>query len=94
MIERMKESHAGVIGFEVIGKVTAEEVEALEEQIKFLIAKRRHRPIGIVADLSRMESVDWKARWEEMRFLQKYTNHIARIAVVGADQWETVADWL
>ncbi len=91
MIERMKESHGGVIGFEVIGKLTAEEVEAFEEQIKFLIAKRRRRPIGIVADLSRMESVDWKARWEEMRFLQKYTNHIARIAVVGADQWETVA---
>ena len=38
-----------------------------------------------------MESVDWKARWEEMRFLQKYTNHIARIAVIGADTWETVA---
>ncbi len=91
MIERLKESDGGVIGFEVIGKVTAEEVEAFEEQIRFLIAKRRNRPIGIVADLSRMESVDWKARWEEMRFLQKYTNHIARIAVVGADQWETVA---
>ena len=91
MIERLKESHGGVIGFQVIGRLTAREVEAFEEQIKFLIAERRNRPIGIVADLSQMEGVDWKARWEEMRFLQKYTNHIARISVVGADTWEEVA---
>jgi hypothetical protein len=91
MIERMQENHTGVIGFRVIGHLTADEVTAFEEQIKFVIANRRNRPIGIVADLSQMESVDWQARWEEMRFLQKYTNHIARIAVVGADNWETVA---
>jgi SpoIIAA-like len=91
MIERLKESHGGVIGFKVSGKVTAEEVEGIEEQIRFLIAERGNRPIGIVADLTEMESVDWKARWEEMRFLQKYTNHIARIAVIGADKWEEVA---
>ena len=91
MIERLKESNGGVIGFKATGKITAEEVEAFEEQIKFLIAERRNRPIGIVADVSEMEGVDWKARWEEMRFLQKYTNHIARIAVIGADKWEEVA---
>jgi hypothetical protein len=91
MIKRLKESHGSVIGFEVIGNVTKDDVEAFEEQIEFLIAERRNRPIGIVADLSRMEGVDWSARWKEMRFLQKYTNHIARIAVVGADKWEEVA---
>jgi hypothetical protein len=91
MIERLKESHAGVIGFKVSGKVTGEEVEAVEEQIKFLIAERGNRPIGIVTDVSGMDSVDWKARWEELRFLQKYTNHIARIAVIGADKWEEIA---
>jgi hypothetical protein len=37
-----------------------------------------------------MEGADWKARWNEMRFLQKYTDHIARMAVVGADKWEEV----
>lgn len=94
MIQRLKESHGGVIGFEVIGRVSAEEVEAFTEQIEALIAARRDKPIGIVADLSRMESIDWGARWEEMRFLQKYTNHIARIAVVGADKWEEVGGLL
>ena len=61
---------------------------------KFLIKERRARPIGILADLSQMEGVDWKARWDEMRFLQKYTDHIARMAVVGADKWEEVVAML
>jgi hypothetical protein len=41
-----------------------------------------------------MEGADWKARWNEMRFLQKYTDHIARMAVVGADKWEEVVAML
>jgi hypothetical protein len=55
---------------------------------KFLIKERRARPIGILADLSQMEGTDWKARRDEMRSLQKYTDDIARMAVVGADKWE------
>ena len=37
-----------------------------------------------------MEDADWKALWDEMRFLQQYTDHIARMAVVGADKWEEI----
>ena len=44
--------------------------------------------IGILADLSQMHGAELKARWDEMRFLQKHTDHIARMAVVGADKWE------
>jgi hypothetical protein len=85
MIERLKESHGTAIGFKAVGRVTADEVKAFEPQIEFVIAQRKQRPIGILADLSQMEGADWKARWDEMRFLQKYTDHIARMAVVGAD---------
>jgi hypothetical protein len=56
--------------------------------------KGRRGPIGILADFSQMEGADWKARWNEMRFLQKYTDHIARMAVVGADKWEEVVAML
>ena len=90
MIERLKESYGSALGFKVVGKLTADEVNAFEPQIEFVIAERKQRPIGILADLSQMEGADWKARWYEMRFLQKYTNHIARMAVVGADKWEEV----
>jgi len=90
MIERLKETFGSAFGFKVVGKITGDEVKAFEPQIEFVIKERKERPIGILADLSQMEGADWKARWNEMRFLQKYTDHIARMAVVGADKWEEV----
>jgi hypothetical protein len=90
MIERLKESSGAAFGFEVVGNITGDEVKAFEPQIEFLIRARKARPIGLLADVSQMEGADWKARWNEMRFLQKYTDHIARMAVVGADKWEEV----
>jgi len=49
------------------------------------------KPIGVLANLSKMEGADWTARWNEMRFLERYTGQIARLAVVGASDWEEVA---
>ena len=90
MIERLRESSGGVLGFKVTGKLTDEEIKAFEPQLEFLIRERKHKPIGILADLSEMHGAELKARWDEMRFLQKHTDHIARMAVVGADKWEEV----
>jgi hypothetical protein len=88
MIERLKESSGGVLGFKVTGKMTDEDIKGFEPQIEFLLRERKHKPIGILADLSQMRGAELKARWDEMRFLQKHTDHIARMAVVGADRWE------
>src|SRR5271165_4386838 len=90
MIERLKESSGAVLGFKVTGKLTDAEIKAFEPQIEFLIRERKHKPIGILADLSDMRGAEMKARWDEMRFLQKHTDHIARMAVVGADKWEEI----
>jgi hypothetical protein len=91
MIERLRESSGGVIGFKVVGKMTAEDIKSFEPQLEVVVRERKHKPIGILADLSEMQGADWKARWEELRFLQKHTDHIARMAVVGADKWEEIA---
>ena len=88
MIERLRESSGGVLGFKVTGKLTGEDIKGFEPQIEVLIRERKHKPIGILADLSAMHGAELKARWDEMRFLQKHTDHIARMAVVGADRWE------
>ncbi len=90
MIERLKASSGGVIGFKVSGKMTPEDIKGFEPQIALLIAQRKHKPIGIVADLSEMHGAELAARWDEMRFLQKHTDHIARMAVVGASKWEEI----
>jgi len=90
MIERLRESSGGVIGFKVVGKMTAEDIKSFEPQLEVVVRERKHKPIGILADLSEMQGADWKARWEELRFLQKHTDHIARMAIVGADKWEEI----
>jgi hypothetical protein len=90
MIERLRESGGSAFGFKVSGHIGAADVKGFEPQIEHAIAERKHKPIGLLADVSEMEGADWGARWDEMRFLQKYTNHIARLSVVGAHKWEEI----
>ena len=35
-----------------------------------------------------MDGAEWAARWEEIKFISKYAEHIERVAVVGAHKWE------
>jgi hypothetical protein len=90
MIERLKESEGRAFGFKVSGRITAEEIEAFLPQIEFAIRERGKRRVGLLADLSAMQGAEWKARWDEIRFLAKYAEHIERVAVVGAGKWEDV----
>jgi SpoIIAA-like len=87
MIERLKDGGNG-IGFEAVGSITADDVKSAEPQIERAIAEGRKHPIGILIDLTGLKDVEWKARWEELRFLSKYGRPIARVAVVGARKWE------
>ena len=92
MIERLKETGGVAFGFKVVGKLLDEELEAFEAQLELFIAQHKKHPIGILVDLTEMHGAEWKARWDDLRFLQKHTSHIARMAVVGADRWEEVVE--
>jgi SpoIIAA-like len=89
MLEKLK-SEGRAFGFRVAGRVTAEEVEAFLPQVESAIREHGKHPIGILADLSGMRGAEWKARWDEIRFLARYGEHIARVALVGAGKWEDV----
>jgi hypothetical protein len=91
MIERLKETGGVAFGFKVVGDLRDEDILEFEPQLEFFIAEQKKHPIGILADLTDMHGAEWTARWDEMRFLQKHTDHIARMAVVGANRWEEVA---
>lgn len=92
MIERLKETGGAAFGFKIVGKLTGEDLKAFEPQIEYFIAERKRKPIGLLADLSQMEGADWKARWDDLRFLQKHSDQIARMAIVGAGKWEEIVD--
>jgi hypothetical protein len=93
MIEQLRESRGSAFGFKVIGTLTAEDITELAEQIESSIAANK-RPIGLLADLSEMHGATWSARWDEMRFLQHHTEHIARIAVICNDEWQEVSEMM
>jgi hypothetical protein len=90
MIERLKESGGWAYGFKVAGCISEQDVKAFEPQIEFAIRDRGKRPLGIVIDATEFKGMDWKARWEELHFLHKYSDHIARVALVGASKWEEI----
>jgi hypothetical protein len=90
MIERLKESGGWVYGFKVVGHVTEQDVKNFEPQMQFAIRERGKRPLGILVDASEFKAMDFSARWEELRFLHKYSDHIARVALVGASKWEEI----
>lgn len=91
MIERLKESDGRAFGFKVTGKLTADDVVGVSEQIDRAIAAQK-KPIGILIDLSGMHGATWAARWEETHFLRHHTDSIARLAIVSDNEWEQVAE--
>ena len=91
MIEQLKESRDPAFGFKVTGKLTAEDVEAISPLIENAIAAYK-KPIGLLADLSEMHGASWAARWDEMRFLQRHSDHIARMAIVCNDEWQELSE--
>lgn len=90
MIEKLIETRGPAYGFAVSGLLTLEDMASLTEQLDHAIGKST-KPIGLLMDLSKMAGADWPARWEEMRFLQKHSDHIARFAVIGMSDWEEIA---
>ncbi len=92
MIERLKETGGVAFGFKVVGKLLDEELKTFEPQLEFFFAQHKKHPIGILVDLTEMHAAGWKARWDDLRFLQKHTSLIARMAVVGAHRWEEVVE--
>ncbi len=93
MIEQLRESRGSAVGFKVIGKLTTEDVTNISQQIENVIVANT-KPIGLLADLSEMHGATWAARWDEMRFLQRHTDHIARMAVICNDQWQEVSEMI
>ena len=91
MIKNFEESRGPAFGFKVIGKLSADDIVDLSEKIDKAIASHG-APIGLLADLSQMEGASWAARWEEMRFLQRHSESIARMAVISDVEWQEIAE--
>jgi len=93
LIEHLQQARGPAFRFAVHGLLTVADTSDLTAKLDFLVGDYK-KPIGVLADLSKMEGADWTARWNEMRFLERYTDQIARLAIVGASDWEEIASML
>lgn len=88
MIERLPSPGGNGLGFKASGDITPEDIRVAEPQIEVAIGNAHKKPIGLLLDLTALKDVEWKARWEEFRFLAKFGGPIARVAIIGARKWE------
>jgi hypothetical protein len=91
LIERLSESYGLAFGFKVAGRLTVEDVASVSQQIDFVLSGHK-RHLGLLVDLSEMEGANWSARWDEMRFLQRHTERIARMEVISNDAFQEIAE--
>jgi hypothetical protein len=90
MIEKLQETRGPAFGFAVRGVLTSTDISEVTKGLDHLIGNYKG-PIGVLADLSEMHGASWAARWKEIRFLERYTDRIARLAIVGTSDWEELA---
>src|SRR5690349_4957976 len=87
MIERLQSPGGNGLGFKAEGAISKEDISAVEPQIEIAIKNSHKHPIGLLLDLTAVKDVEWKARWEEFRFLHRFGGPIARVAIIGARKW-------
>jgi hypothetical protein len=80
MIRSLEESSANVLGWEVTGKVTEEEVRTLSEEFKAAIAE--HRKVRVLIQMRRLPSMGLAA-WVEDFKLTPYAKDVERYAIVS-----------
>ena len=80
MIRRLEESSGNVLGWEVTGKVTEEEVRTLSEEFKAAIAK--HGKVRVLVRMRRIPRMGLGA-WVEDFKLTPYAKDVERYAIVS-----------
>jgi SpoIIAA-like len=80
MIRRLEESSTDVLGWEVTGKVTEDEVRALSEEFKAAIAE--HGKVRVLIQMRRLPRMEIAA-WVEDFKLTPYAKNVERYAIVS-----------
>jgi hypothetical protein len=80
MIRRLEESSGNVLGWEVTGKVTEEEVRTLSEEFKAAIAE--HGKVRVLVQMRRLPRMGLAA-WVEDFKLTPYAKDVERYAMVS-----------
>jgi hypothetical protein len=78
-----------IFGFEVKGKLTDEDCEALLPQIEASIPPADHK-LRLLVQVKDMEGAELASEWEIFSFLRHHVNDLELIAIVGAHSWTEI----
>jgi len=86
-INKLSISHGAVFGFEITGKLSANDFEAFLPEIEKAIAASK-KPLRMLLKTDEMHGADVKSEWEAFSFLRKHVADLELIAIVGVHPWE------
>jgi hypothetical protein len=90
MIEKLDGSSGPIVGYKVVGKVTAEDYETLVPEVEALV-EQYDDDVCMLIDLGVFDGEEIKAWLPDMKFGIKYHNKIDRMAIVGDKKWQ---EWM
>lgn len=88
-LRRLPESHGGVVGFTVEGKLSETDYATLSLTLEQVLA--RNTNIGLLVDVGGYDGIQLKALLDDWRVGRKYRDSIRRLAIVGDNSLASVA---
>lgn len=89
MLKKLDASSGKVVGYQVEGKVTAEDYKQLEPEILALV--NQYHDVYLLLDLQQFAGEEVKAWLPDLKFGRHFHDKVAKLAVVGDKKWE---EWL
>jgi hypothetical protein len=86
MLEKMSESSGPVVGYRVVGKVTAEDYQQLNPEIAALVDK--YGSVDVLLDMQEFAGEEVKAWLPDLKFGHRFHDNVAKMAIVGDKRWE------
>jgi hypothetical protein len=90
MIEKLDRSSGEVVGYKVVGKVTAEDYDQLEPEIRALV-EEHDSDVRVLIDLQEFAGEEVRAWLPDLKFGHRFHDDIAKMAIVGDKRWQ---EWM
>jgi hypothetical protein len=85
MYRKLPESSGRVLGYVIEDRLTRDEVEEMQEQLR--AAMDRHGSVRLLVRAAEMEVVEPSAVWQDLKMTPDYVRNIERLAIVGDERW-------
>jgi len=86
MLEKLRESSGSVVGYKVVGKVTVEDYQKLEPEVKAVV--EQNEDVCLLLDLQEFAGEEVKAWLPDLKFGHHFHDKISKMAIIGDKAWE------